>query len=494
MSALSAISGCCWPDSLPEIDFPSLSGHCACEVAVIGAGIAGLSTALALCEAGKSVVVLEARKVGRQVTGLSTAKVTTQHGLIYRDLIGKAGRATAQAYADANRQALQRIADWVEQYAIDCDFQRRSAYVYSLSEKQDSALVGEAEAARSLGLEARVQARAPLPFAISSALEFPQQAQFNPARYLLGLAQAVQVQGGRIFEGTRATGFEHQERWQIVFDGGVLSAEQLVIATHMPVTTPVDYISPTQPRCHVAIAFRPDEDGALDGMFISADEPTHSIRMAQDQNGPLILVLGPRFNTGQDGDVAQRFVELEQWARQHLPVQEAVWRWCNEDYDTPDRMAYVGEPDSKQAPGLYLATGFSAWGITNGTAAGLGLARQIVSGSWPWGNLFDPNRKAGEDLNQSSDSHTLIDDLQLLEPGQGGVISCGDDDKLAVWRDNQGALHALSAACTHMGCAVTWNNADRTWDCPCHGSIFEADGQVRHGPAHEPLAKRSLPE
>ena len=492
MTALSAKPGCCWPASTPESDFPRLSGHSECEVAVVGAGIAGLSTALALCEAGKSVVVLEARKVGRQVTGLSTAKVTTQHALIYRDLIAKAGRATAQSYADANKQALQRIADWVEQYAIDCDFQRRSAYVYSLSEKQDEALRSEAEAARSLGLDARVVERAPLPFATSSALEFPQQAQFNPARYLLGLAQAVQDKGGRIFENTRATDFEHHERWQIGFEGGVLSADKLVITTHMPVKTPVDYVSPTQPRCHVAIAFRPSDEKTLDGMFIAADEPTHSIRMAQDNDGPLILVLGPRFNTGQDADVAQRFVELERWARQHLPVAEAVWRWCNEDYDTPDRMAYVGEPDAQKAPGLYLATGFSAWGITNGTASGIGLAQQIASGHWPWGTLFDPKRDAGEDLNQSSDSHTLIDDVQALKPGQGGVISHGED-KLAVWRDDSGKLHALNAECTHMGCPVTWNNADRTWDCPCHGSIFEADGKVRHGPACEPLAKRSVP-
>jgi Rieske Fe-S protein len=170
-----------------------------------------------------------------------------------------------------------------------------------------------------------------------------------------------------------------------------------------------------------------------------------------------------------------------------------VWRWCNEDYDTPDRMAYVGEPDAEQAPGLYLATGFSAWGITNGTAAGIGLAQQIITGSWPWGALFDPKRDAGEDLNQSSDSHTLINDVQALKPGQGGVLKHGDD-KLAVWRDDDGSFHALNAECTHMGCPVTWNNADRTWDCPCHGSIFEADGQVRHGPACEPLAKRAVPD
>ncbi|ARS48989.1 FAD-dependent oxidoreductase [Ectopseudomonas hydrolytica] len=491
MPALSATPDCCWTVSAPKGDFPTLSGHCECEVVVVGAGIAGLSAALALSEAGKSVMVLEAREVGRQVTGLSTAKITTQHALIYRELLDGCGETLARAYADANRQAMQRIAEWIERYAIDCDYQQRSAYAYAISEAQKAAVVKEAEAARSLGLEARVLHQAPLPFATSCALEFPQQAQFNPASYLVGLAQAVQARGGRVFERTRAMSFEHDERWQVGFEGGVVSADQLVLATHMPVQTPVDYISPTQPRCHVAIAFRPREGEAVDGMFIAVEEPTRSIRMGQDAEGPLLIVLGPRFNTGQDGNVAQRFDELEHWARQHLPVAEPVWRWCNEDYDTPDRMAYVGEPDPDQSPGLFVATGFSAWGITNGTAAGLGLAEQIVSGRWPWGALFDPRRSAGEDLNQSSDSHTYIDSVEDLGPGEGGVLRRGED-KLAVWRDDAGAVHALSAECTHMGCPVTWNNADRTWDCPCHGSIFEADGAVRHGPAREPLAKRRL--
>jgi len=259
----------------------------------------------------------------------------------------------------------------------------------------------------------------------------------------------------------------------------------------MPVETPVDLVSPTQPRCHVAMAFRPQAGARLEGMFIGVDEPTHSIRMARDDEGPLFIVLGPRFRTGQDGNVAQRFVDLEHWAQRNLPVGEAVWSWCNEDYDTADRMAYVGEPDREQSPGLFVATGFNGWGISNGTAAGLGIARQIITGRRPWKHLYDPNRPSPDNFNQSSDSHSLVDDLDSIAPGEGGVVTRGDE-KLAVWRDDAGILHAVSAACTHMGCNVTWNNADRTWDCPCHGSIFQADGEVIHGPAIEPLAARSL--
>ncbi len=491
MTTLPATPDCCWTASAPHGDFPRLTGQSECDAVVVGAGIVGLSAALTLCEAGKSVVVLEAREVGQQVTGRSTAKVTTQHALIYRYLIDTFGQELAQCYADANREAVDRIRHWVETLQIECDYERQSAFAYACSPDWRAAIENEAEAARCLGFAARVLDRAPLPFETAGALEFPGQAQFNPASYLVGLANAVQARGGRIHQQTRAGSFERGSRWQVGFEGGSVEADQVILATHLPVETPIDLASPTQPRCHVAMAFRPQEDARIDGMFIGVDEPTHSIRMGRDDQGPLMIVLGPRFKTGQDADVARRFVDLEDWARDNLPVSEPVWRWCNEDYDTADRMPYVGEPDTEQSPGLFVATGFNGWGISNGTAAGLGIARQIITGRRPWKHLYDPNRPSPDDFNQSTDSQSQVDGLDAIGRGEGGVITQGDE-KIAVWRDDAGELHAVSAACTHMGCTVTWNNADRTWDCPCHGSVFQADGEVIHGPAIEPLAARSL--
>lgn len=491
MPAISPIPDCCWNAGAPRSDFAPAAGHSECDVIVVGAGIVGLSAAMTLCEAGKKVVVLEAREIGRQVTGRSTAKITTQHSLIYRHLIDTFGQDLAQCYADVNREAVNRIRHWVEDLQIDCDYQRQSAFAYACSTQAREAIEREAEAANCLGFAARVHERAPLPFETTGALEFPDQAQFNPASYLVGLAAAVNARGGRIHQQTRATSFERKERWQVSFDGGMVMADQVIIATHMPVETPIDLVSPTQPRCHVAIAFRPEDDAVIEGMFIAVEEPTHSIRMGCDDQGPLMLVLGPRFNTGQDGDVEKRFVDLEQWARSNLPVGEAVWRWCNEDYDTADRMAYVGEADPEQAPGLFVATGFNAWGISNGTAAGLGMARQIITGRRPWKTLFDPRRLSPDDYNQSGESQSQVDELDAIGVGDGGVITRGDE-QIAVWRDDIGTLHGVSAACTHMGCNVTWNNVDRTWDCPCHGSIFQADGEVIHGPATQPLAAKPL--
>jgi glycine/D-amino acid oxidase-like deaminating enzyme/nitrite reductase/ring-hydroxylating ferredoxin subunit len=491
MAALPGRNESCWVANAPKSSFPSLTGSNDCDVIVVGAGIVGLTAALSLCEAGKSVIVLEARRVGTQVTGRSTAKITTQHSLIYRYLIDAVGQDLAAAYAEANHTAVERIRTWVEALGIACEYERKPAYAYTCDPHRVDDIRQEAEAARILGFDAQVLDRAPLPFPTAGALCFPDQAQFNPASYLVGLAKAVEARGGRIYEQSRATSFDQGNGWRIGTDQGVVHATQVVIATNMTVKSPVGYANRTQPRSHVAMGFRLADPAAVDGMFISIDAPTHSIRTGRDQDGPLLITLGPRFNTGQDGDVARRFRDLEHWTRAHLPVGEALWRWCNEDYDTPDRMPYVGQPDATKAPGFHVATGFNGWGISNGTAAGLQIASEITTGSRPWGNLYDPTRPAPEGFHQSGDTQSLVDDVARIAPGEGGVIIRGDE-KIAVWRDDNGNLHALSASCTHKGCSVTWNNADQTWDCPCHGSMFEADGAVIHGPAREPLPPRSI--
>jgi Rieske Fe-S protein len=226
-------------------------------------------------------------------------------------------------------------------------------------------------------------------------------------------------------------------------------------------------------------------------MFLGIDDPTRSLRTGRDAEGSLLVALGPKFDTGHDGDVASRFVELENWVRDNLPGGPLVWRWCNEDFDTPDRVPYVGAPDPDAAPGFYVATGFNAWGITNGTAAGMMIADLIVGKSNPWQELYDPARPCPEDFHKNGDSQSIVNAVECLAPSEGGVL-VKMDRKIAVRRDETGVLHALSAVCTHEGCIVTWNNADHTWDCPCHGSIFAADGAVLHGPARKPLEPESL--
>ena len=492
MRALPGRAECCWTAVAPGTAYPRLEGTHTVDVAIVGGGIVGMTAALQLARNGRSVAVVEALHVGRQVTGRSTAKITTQHRLIYDHLIRTFGRERAQLYADANRNAAELIEACIKELGIACDFERCSAMVWIEPDKAGlEEIEQEAEAAISLGLPADVLDRAPLPFPTGGALRFTDQAQFNPALYVIGLAGAVSDAGGQIFEQSRVTSVDRADHWRVRTDGGEIRAESLFLATNLPIAGPVDYSVRTQPRCHTAAAFRITPEHAPEGVFISAGQPSHSIRTGRDADGPLLIVLGPHFNTGQEGNIARRFLELEDWTRARFKVGDLLWRWTNEDYDTADRVPYAGSP-SDDAPGLYIATGFNAWGITNGTAAGLLVSDLVLGNTNAVTSLYDPRRPFPDDFNQGSGTKSKVASVNDIAPGNGGIVQAGDES-IAVYKTMSGMVRAFSASCTHAGCTVTWNNADKTWDCPCHGSIFAADGSVIHGPATSPLPSREGP-
>lgn len=493
MRALPGRPECCWTAVAPSTAYPVLQGAHSVDVAIVGGGIVGMTAALQLARNGRSVAVVEGLHVGRQVTGRSTAKITTQHRLIYDHLIRTFGRETAQLYADTNRNAAEFIEACINEFGIACDFERCSAMVWIEPDKAGlDEIEREAEAALSLGLPADVLDRAPLPFPTGGALRFTDQAQFSPALYVIGLAGAVSRAGGRIFEQSRVESVDREDHWRIRADNGEIRAENLFLATNLPIAGAVDYSVRTQPRCHTVAAFRIMPEHAPDGVFISAGQPSHSIRTGRDADGHLLIVLGPHFNTGQEGNIARLFLELEDWTRQRFKVGDMVWRWTNEDYDTADRVPYVGAP-SGEAPGLYIATGFNAWGITNGTAAGILVSDLILGNENAASGLYDPSRPSPEDFNKGSGTKSKAASLDDIAPGEGGIVEAGDEP-LAVYKTMSGMVRAFSASCTHAGCTVTWNNADKTWDCPCHGSIFAADGSVIHGPAMCPLPSREAPK
>jgi Rieske Fe-S protein len=350
----------------------------------------------------------------------------------------------------------------------------------------------ECEAAQRVGFKARVLDAAPLPFKTGATLRFDDQGQFDPTRYLLGLAKAARAAGVRIFENTRVTAFTRKRRWQVKAGSRRILAGQLVMATHLPINRPGRFDLWTQPRCHIATAFRMERDDAIPGMFIGIDAPTHSLRMARDRKGPVLVALGPKFATGHDADVASRFRDLARWAAENCNAGEPVWRWVNEDYDTDDRMPFVGEPAKKDAPGYYVATGFNGWGISNGSAAGLLIADLAQGNDNPWAALYDPTRKAAKSINSGGRTKSQVPSVADIAPGEGAVIMVGKNP-IAMYRPPKGKLIARSAACTHLGCSLTWNNAEKSWDCPCHGSMFTAEGEVIHGPAASPLEPAKLP-
>ncbi len=485
--------------------YPALRSDLQVDVAIVGGGIVGLTAAEMLRRAGRSVAVLEARRVGQQVTGRSTAKVTSQHGLIYDRLIRDFGEDGARIYGEANEQAIGRIEEFVAELDLDCDLARASAYVYAATPAELPQIQREVEAALRLGLPAAYVDQLPLPFATAGGIRFDGQAQFQPYDYTLGLARSV-ASAGRIFEHTRVTAIEDDEPCVVRTEAGAtVTAKDVIVATHIPIGKIGLFFAKAFPYAHPVIAARVNADRILDGMFISAGLPSHSVRFARHGGQNYVIAAGDSYKPGHTDEQSRAFADLDRFLQDAFGVTATEYRWTNEDFDAMDGVPFIG-----RSPGSghqFVATGFNAWGITGGTVAGILLADLIAGQTNPWAELFNAGRAkpvaGGPSFlkeNMHAAQHLMSERILKRRPDASGAIGPGegaiielDGKQVAVHRDTEGRLHAVSAICTHLGCVVGWNGVDRTWDCSCHGSRFGLDGSVIHGPAVSPLEKKSLP-
>jgi glycine/D-amino acid oxidase-like deaminating enzyme/nitrite reductase/ring-hydroxylating ferredoxin subunit len=494
-----------WIETGPEPDeHPELEADVRADVAVLGGGIVGITTALLLAEAGARVVLLEADRLARGVTGNTTAKVTSQHGLVYARLRSRFGADGAHTYAEANEGALEWIAARVERDAIDCDFRRRPAYAYATSRGERSSAEDEAEAASDAGLRAWFTDTTPLPYETEGAVRFENQAEFHVRKYLFALVRALEGRDCRVFERTRAVEVDAGEPCVVKTPGGRVTADRVVVATHYPFLDRSLAFARVHPERSYAIACRiagtPPE-----GMFISAGSPTRSIRGVPLDGDELLLVGGEGHRTGTGGDTTERYRRLEAFAREHWDVRSVEHRWSAQDNITVDGVPYVGRL-TPRGERVLMATGFAKWGMTGGTAAAMIMSDLLLGRDNPWARLFDPNRLTvrasamrlvkenaeaglrfvGDRLTKGG--HRSLEDL---EPGEGDIVR-HDGRRVAGYRDDDGALVAVSPTCTHLGCQVRFNRAERSWDCPCHGSRFAPDGSVLQGPAVHRLERKPI--
>jgi glycine/D-amino acid oxidase-like deaminating enzyme/nitrite reductase/ring-hydroxylating ferredoxin subunit len=490
-----------WLDTAPEVMFPMQSDPVEVDVAVIGGGISGITAACELKAAGRSVALLDAGRLLQGVTGQTTAKVTSQHTLIYTHLVQHFGEDKARAYADANQAAIEHIAQQAQARGIDCDLQRTEAWTWAETDEEVAQLHREAEAALRCGLPARFSESVPLPFPARAGLSFARQAQFHPLKYLLPLAQAIPGDGSHVFENTCALKVEQGEPCTVYTRRGTIRARDVIFATHYPFPDHSLYALRLRPYRHYLLTARLDGPAPA-GMFINVQR-THSLRSYEGESGPMAIVVGEGHPVGEGGDTRARYQRLADWTRQVLPVAEITHHWSTHDHQSIDHVPYIGRlsPVSKH---LYVATGFGGWGMTTGTVAGLLLRDLILGRENPWAEVFAPNRVnlAGtRDLMRLTftiGKHWVGDRLRRQPPelaiGEGKVVAA-THGQIALYRDEQGEMHAHSATCTHMGCVLQFNGAEKSWDCPCHGSRFSAvDGRVLHGPALEALARRELDE
>ncbi len=471
---------------------------------MIGGGIVGVTTALALQEACAEVVLLEANRLGHGVTGHTTAKVSSQHGMIYARLRSSFGAAAARTYGQANEAALAWIADRVQRDAIDCDFRRRASYAYVTSQSSRSRAGDEAAAAREAGLPATFADSTPLPYPVAAAVRFDDQAEFHVHSYLLALVDGLVAGGGRIFEHSHAVDVDSDEDCVVKTPGGRVIAGQIVVATHYPFLDRSLAFARVHPQRSYAIACRILGDPP-DGMFISADGPTRSVRAVPVGGEELLLIGGEGHRTGTGGDTEQRYDRLEAFAREHWNVLSVDYRWSAQDNTTVDGLPYVGAL-TPRADRVFMATGFAKWGMTGGTAAALLLCDLLLGRDNVAVRLFDPNRvnlraSASSFVRENAEAGLrFVGDritqpgrrpIEDLQPGEGDIVRL-HGEAVAGYRDDGGALHAVSPTCTHLGCRVNFNSAERSWDCPCHGSRFTPDGDVLQGPAVHRLERKPL--
>jgi glycine/D-amino acid oxidase-like deaminating enzyme len=476
---------------------PALTGDRRAHVVVAGAGIAGLTTALELARAGVDVVVLEAGTVGAGTTGRSTAKVSALQGLIYRKITTTHGVEAAQRYAAAQLAALQWIAAEVGTDELACEWERHPAITYAAREEDRDAVRAEAEAARAAGLPAEHVDDVDLPFPTYGAVRLADQAQFDPQEYLLALADQVVAHGGTIHEHTPVTAVHALRQPHITTDAGRVDADHVVVATLLPITEHGLFFARTEARMSYALALRIDGEPPA-GMYLSAGEPTRSIRTAWHQGETLLLVGGNGHVVGRPpGPTSDQYQDLLDWARTHFAVRDVVARWSAHDHVSHDHLPYVG-PAWPATPRVLVATGFGKWGMTNGTAAGLVLADRILGRSdrrrVHWTHLFDPGRLATRSLPTFARANIGV----AANLAKGWARPDAPPDADGEGRRHRSGLHPTgeaaagsghgSVVCTHLGGVCTWNDGDRTWDCPLHGSRYAADGTVVAGPATRHLA------
>ncbi|WP_266074800.1 FAD-dependent oxidoreductase [Haladaptatus caseinilyticus] len=488
-----------WLETTPSTDFQPLAEDKRVDVAVVGGGIAGLSIAMELTDAGKSVAVLEAKRIASGVTARTTAKVTSQHGLVYDELTSKFGREKARQYADANEAAIEIVADRADR--IECDLRRVPAYTFVNDENDRNRVRREVNAARNVGLPASFVERIPQIPAAVAAVRFDDQAQFHPRKYLLGLADEVSHDGCDVFEGTTVTGVTPGSPCEVETARGTVLADDVVLATHFPITDPAGYFARMYPKQSYVVAVR-TRDPAPDGMFYRTGTPYFSARSHEIDGESVVLVGGQNHKTGQGGSTTERYRAVEREARNHFDVDEVVFRWSTQDYRSVDGVPFIG-PIAPWREHVYVATGFGGWGMTTGVVAGRILAEEIAGTGSEWADVFDPGRlpplsnaTSFVEENTNAGKQFVADwttkphaTTEPLPPGNARIVR-ENGSAIAEYRDENDELHRVSAVCTHLKCLVKWNDAEETWDCPCHGSRFDCDGSVLDGPAVRDLPKR----
>ncbi len=487
-----------WLASVGRTNYPSLTEDLKADVAIIGGGIAGIMTAFFLGRSGFDVVLMEKDRILQGVTGNTTAKITAFHGPVYSSLVSAFGERKTQLYARSNQEAIDSLEALSTEEGIRCDFERKDFVIYARTDEGLKTLNSEMNALRKAKVSFDFSKEIDLPLKVKGSFRIENQAQFHPTKFLIEIAKRFVKEGGRIFENTQAVGLSEGALIKIKTAKFGVTAKHAVIATNFPFyDRPGFYFARLYPSTSYAVAVRVAEKFP-DSMFMGVDKKFMTFRSQGSGRGELVIVGGQGHHTGKE-ETSRRYQDLLNEAEQVFQVKSLDYYWSTHDAVSLDNAPYIGRI-TKEKRNLFVSTGFGKWGMTKGVLSGMILSDLIQGRGNPWAQLYAPSRfklsSAKRFVAQNVGVAKMFSGARLrkypalssIKKGEGAIVEV-DNNKVAVFKDDAGKIYALSPYCTHMGCVVSWNAAEKSWDCPCHGSRFDIEGRVLHSPAIYPLPK-----
>ena len=470
------------------------------DICIIGAGIFGLTCAYYLTKLGFNVTVLEKSDIASKATGHTTGKITSQHGLFYDYLTNSYGQKFAKDYLDVNEEAIQNIKNIIDEENINCDFKYQNSYVYTTKKSELSLIKNEYNVVSNLGYNCELVTKTGLPFNIVGALCFKNQAEFHPVKYLAGLCKCIIARNGKIYTNSTAVDIKMENSDYITYvNGHEIKSKYVIIATHYPfISFPGFYFTKMYQSTSYLIAVDTKKT-LFKGMHISAGIPTLSFRTALYNNKEILLIGGMDHKTGHPSSYKDTYGKLEDIAKKYYPDSNILFRWNTRDCISLDKLPYIGSFSSSM-PNMFVGTGFKKWGMTLSNVAANIIVDKICGNYNKYEYLFKStrlkpikNHDEFKNILVQSTNSLLLDKLKRpnmsfdeIENNSGSIIEV-NGEKVGIYKDDNGKIYAVKPICTHLGCLLSWNDIDKTWDCPCHGSRFNFDGTNLYDPAFKNL-------
>lgn len=479
--------------------YPKLEENISADCVIIGGGIAGLTTAYLLLKKKVNVVIVEADSIGYGASGRNTGKVNLQHGIVYSKIANSYNELVAKGYYAANKKALDLMKSIIHENEIQCEFMKQPSYLFTQEDSHIKDIKEEYIVCKNIGIECEYMESIPLPIDVKAALYFAEGAEFHPKKYVDGLAECITKMGGIIYENTPIENIEDIDNCKVVSsDGYSIRSKKLVICSHFPCYDGMGfYFSKMRPdRTYIVAA---EYDSLYPGgTYINVEDPKRSIRYYKGTDEKLLLIAGDNHKVGHKTK-EDHYGNLKEYGRKVFGVQNFKYQWSTQDYITPDKIPYIGYLN-KSNQNIYVATGFSKWGMTNGTVAGMIISDLIVDKVSHFKDIFTSDRS-----NVYFTKDFVKENLDVAGRWIAGKLEFGNDKmpgvgeaklvtidkkRYGAYRDEEGELYIVDITCPHMGCELNWNKSEKTWDCPCHGSRFNYNGDIYNGPATTALNKK----